>query len=302
MRFAVLLAPALALASPALAQATDPDTIPPAIRAMLDAAIASGNDAEVATIVKYARAADPASGDAVLAIATAWRNTQAKSREVRIEQAGTFDLWTGKVEFGGYLTTGNSDTFGLTGIGDATREGLRWRHKLYVQGDYAEALDVKTREHLLASYSPNYKVSDRHYIYGTGQFESDRFLGYLQRYTTSVGGGIGAIRTATMTLNLELGPAFRNTRFTDGRVESSLASRGLIDFDWKLTPAITLTQDASAYLDSYNSTISSTTAIAAKVLGPISAQLSYAVQYEGQPPVGRKTTDTIGRASLVYAF
>ena len=302
MRRFAFLAPALALASPALAQATDPDTIPPAIRAMLDAAIASGNDAEVSTIVKYARAADPASGDAVLAIAQAWRTTQAKARETRIEQARVFDLWTGRVEFGGYLTTGNSDTFGVTAIGDATREGLRWRHKLYVQGDYAEALAVKTREHLLASYSPNYKVSDRHYIYGTAQFESDRFLGYLRRYTTSVGGGIGAIRNDRMTLNLELGPAFRHTEFTDGRIESSLASRGLIDFDWKLTSGITLTQDASAYLDSYNSTISSTTAVAAKVLGPIAAQISYAVQYESEPPVGRTSTDTIGRASLVYTF
>lgn len=302
MRPIVLLAPALALASPALAQGTDSEAIPPAIRAMLDAAIASGNDAEVTTIVKYARAADPASGDAVSAIVQAWRATQAKARETRIEQARVFDLWTGRVEFGGYVTTGNSETFGVTAIGDATREGLKWRQKLYVQADYTEALGVKTREHLLASWSPSYKMDDRRYIYGAAQFESDRFLGYLRRYTGSVGGGIGAIRNDRMTLNLELGPAFRHTEFTDGRIESSVASRGLVDFDWKLTPGITLSQDASAYLDSFNSTISSTTAVSAKVLGPIAAQLSYAVQYESEPPLGRTSTDTIGRASLVYAF
>lgn len=302
MRCTVFLAPALALATPAFAQGADPTIIPSPIRAMLDAAIAGGNDAEVATVVKFARAADPASGDAVLAIAQAWRETQAKSHQTRIEQASLFDLWSGRTEFGGYLTTGNSETFGITAIGDATREGLRWRQKLYVQADYTESLGIKTREHVLASWSPSYKVDDRRYIYGATQFESDRFLGYLRRYTASVGGGIGAIRAPNMTLNLELGPAFRHTEFTDGRIESSLASRGLIDFDWRLTSGITLSQDASAYLDSFNSTISSTTAIGARVLGPVAAQLSYAVQYESEPPLGRKSTDTIGRASLVYTF
>lgn len=302
VRIAPVFALAAALGSPAFAETPDPELIPPAIRAMLDAAIASGNDAEVATIVKYARAADPASGDAVLAVAEAWRATQAKSRQTRIEQAGIFDLWTGRVEFGGYVTTGNSETFGVTAIGDATREGLRWRQKLYVQADYTESLGIKTREHLLASWSPNYKVDDRRYIYGATQFESDRFLGYVRRYTASVGGGYGAIRNSSMTLNVELGPAFRYTEFTDRRIESSLASRGLVDFDWKLTPGITLSQDASAYLERFNSTISSTTAIAARVLGPVTAQLSYAVQYESEPPVGRRSTDTIGRASVVYAF
>ncbi|RZM03817.1 MAG: DUF481 domain-containing protein, partial [Sphingomonas sp.] len=37
-------------------------------------------------------------------------------------------------------------------------------------------------------------------------------------------------------------------------------------------------------------------------IGPLSAQFSYNFQYESLPPAGRKTTDTISRASLVYAF
>ncbi|RZM24711.1 MAG: DUF481 domain-containing protein, partial [Sphingomonas sp.] len=41
--------------------------IPENIRAMLDAALDAGNESDVSTIVKYARAADPLSGDAVLA-------------------------------------------------------------------------------------------------------------------------------------------------------------------------------------------------------------------------------------------
>jgi putative salt-induced outer membrane protein len=42
--------------------------------------------------------------------------------------------------------------------------------------------------------------------------------------------------------------------------------------------------------------------MAAKLLGPLSAQVSYTVQYESMPPEGRVSTDTISRASLVYTF
>ncbi len=54
-------------------QADAAQMIPESIRAMLDAAIEANNDGDVSTIVRYARTADPVSGDAVLAIAEKWR-------------------------------------------------------------------------------------------------------------------------------------------------------------------------------------------------------------------------------------
>nr|WP_233130907.1 DUF481 domain-containing protein [Sphingomonas jeddahensis] len=286
------------------AQSADAESIeiPPPIRAMLDAAIASGNENEVATIVKYARAADPASGDAVLRVANEWRTVQAKDRETRIVRAGWTSLWTGRAEIGGFVTTGNSETAGVTGILDLTREGLEWRHKIRGQADFQRSLGITTREHYLAAYEPNWKVDSRKYVYGALQYESDRFLGYTDRFSASAGAGYSAVQTSALTLNLELGPAFRHTDFTDATTESSIAARGNVDLDWKLTSGLTLRQDASAYLQRYNSTVSSTTAMAARLLGPLSAQLSYTVQYESMPPIGRVSTDTTSRASLVYTF
>lgn len=282
--------------------AADPVPIPDPIRAMLQAALDAGNDGEVATIVKYARAADPASGDAVLAIADAWRTRRATERNNVIAEAGPLQLWKGRAEVGGYLTTGNSDTKGASGLVDVQREGLQWRHKLRLQADYQESLGITTREHYLAAYEPNYKIDAKRYIYGAAQFESDRFLGYEERYSASAGLGYSAVQTPRVTLDLELGPAYRYTDFTDGSVQSSAAARGNLDFDWKLTGGLTLRQDASAYLQRYNSTVSSSTALAAKLIGPLSAQVSYVVQYESEPPVGRRNTDTTSRASLVYSF
>lgn len=306
----------LALAVPALLANADPVTpgaapapvgqdapdIPPTIRAMLDAAISSGNDGEVTTIVKYARVVDPGSADEVAKLADAWRKERQTRNDFTIREAGFFDLWTGRVEAGGYITTGNTENRGLTGILALQRESVRWRHKITAQADYQESLGVTNREHYLASYEPNFKFSRLGYVYGAAQYESDKFLGYYNRYSASVGAGYSAIKQPNLSLDLELGPAYRSTEFTDDTNESSLAGRGSVNLNWKLTPNVSFAQNASAYVQHYNSTVSSTSSLSAKLFGPLAAKLSYAVQYESEPPEGRRTTDTTGRASLVYSF
>ena len=99
-----------------------------------------------------------------------------------------------------------------------------------------------------------------------------------------------------------MGPAFRRTSFTNDLIEGSLAARGTMAFSWRLLPGLSVTQNAAAYVERFNSTVSGTTALNAKLLGPLSAALSYNVQYESQPPVGSVSTDTTSRASLVYSF
>ncbi len=280
----------------------DPSPIPAPVRAMLDAAFANDNESEVSTIVKYAKVTNPAAAGAITAMADAWRADRQAHKVAVIQRAGLFNLWSGKAELGGYFSTGNTQTKGLTGLLDLTREGLQWRHKFHAQADFQSNRGVTSREHYLVSYEPNYKVDDDRYIYGAGQYESDRFLGYTDRLSFSVGAGYNVIKNDRVTLDLELGPAFRNTYFTNGVTQTSLASRGSLVFNWRLTTAISLKQDASAYLQKFNSTVSGTTALNAKLIGPLSAQLSYQVQYESEPPAGRQDVDTTGRAALVYSF
>ncbi|MBY8829716.1 DUF481 domain-containing protein [Hephaestia sp. CMS5P-6] len=276
--------------------------IPPNIKDMLDAAIASGSDSEVSVVAKYAVKAAPQSAKTINDTVTAWREAQTAAHEAKVEAADFLDLWSGKATLGGWMTTGNSQNIGLTAAVDLDREGLQWRHKLHLQADYQESLHVTTREHYLASYEPNYKVDERSYVYGNLQYESDRFLGYYNRYSASVGAGYTAIKNPKMRLDLELGPAYRYTNFTDTRNENNIATRGSLDFSWKVTPAISITQQADAYFERFNSTVTGTTALNAKLFGPLSAQFSYNVQYESMPPSGNESTDTTSRASLVYTF
>lgn len=294
---------ALLLAIPLLiANASDPDTIPPPIKAMLDAAMASGNEGEVNTVVKYAKVAAPESAAQIAKIADDWRADRRKRNEQRIREAGIFDLVKGRAELGAYITQGNSNNIGLTAMVELRREALEWRHKLRFQGDYQESIGVVTRERFLAAYEPNWKFDTRAYLYGAAQFESDRILGFNGRVSVSTGVGYSALKRPGLKLDLELGPAYRHTWFTDGRIESSPGVRGSMDFDWKPVTGITLRQNASAYLQDANSTVTSKSSVLARLIGPLSAQLSYTLQYESMPPAGRKTTDTVSRAALVVDF
>ncbi len=295
---ALLLALPLLLAN---APAEDP-VIPPTIRAMLDAAMASGSEGDVAVIVKYARGADPASADLVVKAASDWRNDRLAKANRKLREADFFDLVKGRAELGGYVSTGNTENVGLTAAIELRREGLEWRHKLRLQADYQESLSVVTRERYLAAWEPNWKFDDRAYLYGAAQYESDRFSGFYDRLSISTGTGYSAIKSPKVKLDVELGPAYRRTHFIDETTESNLAARGSVDFGWKLSPGISVTQNASAYLQEANSTVSSRSALLARLFGPFSAQFSYTLQYESTPPIGRQTTDTTSRAALVVDF
>jgi putative salt-induced outer membrane protein len=269
---------------------------------MLDAAMEAGNEADVAVIVKYAKTADPASADLVMKIATDWRNDRQQTAQRKLREADFLDLVKGHAELGGYVSTGNTENVGLSAAIALRREGIEWRHKLRFQADYQESLGVTTQDRYLAAYEPNWKFDDRAYVYGAAQYERDRFSGFNSRISLSAGAGYSAIRSPAMKLDVELGPAFRQTDFIDQTSESNVAARGSLDFGWKVSRGISVTQTASAYLEQSNSTVATKSALLTKLIGPLSAQFSYSVQFESMPPIGRKTTDTTSRAALVVDF
>lgn len=314
---AILLAAPLLLANaaaedmpvPPPTQHDQPGQAPPAsversseVKAMLDAAMKAGDEAAVNAIVKYAKAADKERAAQFESAANAWARERREAAERKLREAKFFDLLKGRAELGGYFTTGNTDTLGLTGVLDLRREALRWRHKWRVQADYQESFGTTVRERYLVSYEPNWKVNDRAYVYGAAQFESDRFLGFDERYAVSAGAGYSAVRSDAVKLDLELGPAFRYTEFVNDTVENQLAARGKFDLAWKLGKGVTFTQDGSAFVQDKNSTITGKTALRVRLFGPFSTQMSYALNYESAPPNGRKSTDTTTRASLLVDF
>lgn len=311
----------LPLAAAALACGSVPASaaIPDPVRAMIDAAIATGDAGKVATVVDIAKATNPDAADAIEALRAGFAESQAKLAAERAEreheslrQAGLFELWKGRVELGGIRTTGNTDTLGLTGAISLDRKGIDWQHKLALRADLQRSGDTITREKYFAAYEPRYEFSDNLFAYGLAQFERDRFQGFDARYALSGGVGYTVVDSRNLDLSIKAGPALRISETTDGLSDTRLAGLFGLDFDWRITERLKLTQATNAvtetggaalvFVDSRSTTLNLVTGLEAKVSDRLSTRFSYAVDYDSNPPAGKVNTDSISRFSLVYGF
>lgn len=295
----------IALLVPAAAHAEIPDPV----RAMIEAAIATGDAEKVATVIELAKQTNPDDADAIDAMQRAFDAEQLAlvareetAKEEAIREAGFFDNWTGEGQIGGFRSTGNSNNTGVTAGVELERIGLNWRHKLTALADYQRTNGVTTREQFLAAYEPNYQLNDRLFVYALAQYERDRFQGFSSRISASGGLGYRLIDSDDMQLSVKAGPAYRKTKFVDGGNDSAIAGLAALDFDWRLSDTLKFTQDASAFIQSGNSTYLSTTGLEAKLGSGLSGRVSYSVEHDTNPPAGAVKTDTLSRLTLVYGF
>lgn len=315
MRIVSLAAAAALLAMPLAAHAE----VPEPVRAMIDAAIESGDKDAVATVIGLAKKTNPddaAELDAMLAEFNAEQKAlaaqEAEAKEEEIRSAGLFDNWTGKGELGGFRATGNSSNTGLTAGLALKREGIDWTHKLKGRVDYQRSNGVTTREQFFAAYEPNYTISDQLFAYALAQYERDRFQGFSARYAVSGGLGYQIVDSESLQISAKAGPAYRVTEFIDGRSESRIAALFGVDFDWKITDSLTLTQDTNAVaetggsatviVDSNNTTLNVVTGLNAKISDKLSTRFSYGIDYDSNPPPGAVKTDTLSRVTVIYDF
>lgn len=301
IRFAALAWMAM-LSAPAFAD------LPPPVAAMLDDAIASGSEAEIEAVAKYARKALPgqqAEIDARLNAYKAQRIAAAAKpapAQPQGENKGFFDNWSGKGELGGFLSAGNSDTKGLAAALQLTRESTRWRMRLSANADYQRSNGATSTERFVAAAEPNYKFAEHLFVYGLAQYERDPIQGYDARYVVSGGVGYRPVASDNFKLDLKAGPAWRNTDFIRAADENAVSGLGSANLYWKLSSTLSLNEAASVLAQPDKSTLTALTSVDAKINGSLSARLSYLVRHETNPPIGFKNTDTLSRMTLVYDF
>lgn len=308
-----IIAMAAAYSVPASAE------LPQPVRAMIDAAIATGDEAKVRTVVELAKATNPdnvAEIDTINAAFLARKTEEKQLAEAKrieaVRTAGLFERWKGRLELGGSRSTGNSSNLGLSAGLDVKRDGIEWTHQLRARADYQRTNGITSREKYFAAYEPRWQFDEDVFLYGLGQFDRDTFSGFDARYALSAGLGYNAIRRPDLNLSLKAGPALRRTDFTNGESDTRVAGLLGLDFDWTIVDGLKLTQDtnavaetggaAVAIFDSRNTTLSLITGLEARITGKLSTRFSYQLDYQSDPQPGTVGTDTLSRVSLVYGF
>ena len=276
---------------------------------MIDAAIETGEDETVTTVLDLAARTNPDEAETIAAVradylaAAAARAAAAKAEErVELRQAGFFELLEGEGEIGAFRSTGNTLESGVTAGIKLISEGTDWRHTIKLRGDYQRSDGETVREQLLASYQPHYGLSDDVFVYGLAQYEQQPFQGFPARYAASAGLGYRIADRDDLRFVVEGGPAFRYTRLTGGGSNSAVAAFAGLDFDWQLVNSIALTQEAQAFLESGNTTLTSLSGIELGLAEGIRARASYAIEYDRDPPPGGRSTDTLSRFTLIFGF
>ncbi len=315
MRFAPLIFFALLGCAATAAQAE----LPEGARAMIDAAIASGDERKVATVIGLARSTWPEERSTIDAINDQWKITLAARRaaEAEAEQtalinAGMFDRWSGEGELGAFQSSGNTESVGVAGALRLDREGIDWTHSIRLRADYQRQNGSTSREQFAASYEPRWQFDENIFAYGLAQYERDRIQGFSSRYSVSGGFGYRVIDNPKLKLSLKAGPAYRVTDFTDGTSADRLAGLVGLDFDWQMLDRLKLTQDVEALaetggeatliFDGANTTINLVTGLDFRGSNRLRSRPSYKVEYDSNPPAGSEGTDTLTRATLIYGF
>ncbi|WP_262407929.1 YdiY family protein [Sphingopyxis sp. OPL5] len=291
-------------------RSANPAVVPPdPVSDMLTAAIASGKDADVEAVAKLAKAANPDDAAEIDARVVAYRAERQRLKDeaaaavrAKLAAAKFWENWKGEGQIGGSLSTGNTKSAGLSAGLALARKGIDWTHKLRLQADYQRTNGRTSIERYLGEVEPQYRLSDRGFVYGLGRWEKDRILGYDSRWNLSGGLGYKLIDSKSVALSLKGGPAWRRTDFVRGDIDNELTALAGLDFGWQLSPTLRLTQVASTVVGEANSSTSSLTSLNAKLSGKLSARIAYSAQIDSSPPPGVESVDTQTRFTLVYGF
>ena len=286
---------------------------------MIETAIATGDAAKVAAVIAVARSSFPEDAAEIDELEAGWKLAKAErdaaaeeARVAKIENAGLLELWSGEGELGGFQSSGNTDSVGVAASLKLKREGIDWSHRLRARVDYQRQNGVTSREQYLFAYEPRWQFDDRMFVYGLAQYESDKIQGFSGRYAVSGGVGYKVVDRDGLSLSVKAGPAYRVTEYTDGRTENRIAALAGLDFDWRIFERLTFSQDANALaesggeaqliVDGSNTSLTFVSGLDFLISNRLRSRLSYQLDYDSNPPVGKVSTDTLTRATLIYGF
>lgn len=285
---------------PAVAQAAP---IPKPVADMIRDAVANEEPSAVNTLVRSAKKANPASAAEIDALVSRLRARADVTRRMKLRRQRFVQGWKNRIEFGATNTTGKVASTGITGGVSLVRDGLRWKNAFTSSVDYMRYNGVETRNRYFVGHQANYKFNDRLYALGLASWEGNRAQGFRSRAVASAGFGYSVINAPKMSLSVEASPALRETDYGSGGGRGSqFAVRVASNYQWIVTPRITLTEEGAFFREGRDQTLTSESALTMKLIDSLSARVSYRLQREAKSVPLARSTDTTSRISLVYAF
>lgn len=218
--------------------------------------------------------------------------------------------FTAEIEAGFQLNTGNTESSSFNGRTKLVYDTVQTKQEATFKAYFAADDEKTTSEKYDIQLQSNYKLNSDWggYVFGRGDFTSDRFGSYTQISTLSSGYGFDAISNLNTSLSLEVGPGYRynmpiETEFEpDPEANADIIIRTAIKFEQKLQEYTTLNADLTAEAGEDNSTLTLDMNYKNTLFHDWAFKIGINIKYTDIVPEGTKQTDTITTFNLLYTF
>jgi putative salt-induced outer membrane protein len=211
--------------------------------------------------------------------------------------------WSGKGQFGGVLSRGNSDTETINATIDVANEIDRWKHKAGFSMLRTVNEDVTSADRWELRGQSEYALTERSFVFGSLRYEDDRFTDYDYQATAAAGYGYHLIATETTKLDGLIGVGFRRTELRlTGETEEEAILRGGMDFEHKLTATTQVYNKFLVESGSDNTFLQNQLGMEVKINDSFALGVDYAVRHNTDVLPGTDETDQVLSVNLVYGF
>jgi putative salt-induced outer membrane protein len=300
--------PDLAIVDPALAAAASAAEaeklrarLPPGAADMIDTAVRARESDRLDAVVAVAKETWPKSADDISAYAKLAKREEKEIRYSKVAQAGFFSYWTGHLSVGGATATGNSNSNNYVISASLQKDGPRWLHRANFDLNYSLSGDDDPTKRASGAWQSNYKLDEKRFIYGRFGYLKNFSAGIRNRFIESVGVGTRFAETPRLTWDMALGPAARQTQYYDGSQRDGFALRFANRGVYKLTKAVTLSNENSVYVAS-DATLDNTTKLTTNLTDRLTTTIAFNVQWEKEPAPTYAETSTLSSITIGYDF
>jgi putative salt-induced outer membrane protein YdiY len=265
------------------------------------------SDGKLAVATKESGSVAVAKAD-VTSLRNADEEKKAEAASERLQHPSLADLWTGSLDTGLGLVTGNSQSsnfsFGLNAVRATKRDKITYYTTAAFARSSLNGVTATTAQAVAGGVRYDLNVSDKSFVFGTLDLFNDRFQALDLRMVLGAGGGYHAIKNNRTTLDLLVGGDFDQEFFTTFNRSSAEVLLGeSITRKFLASSAFNETlffYPNLSYTGNYRSTFS--LGLVTRLTKVLSWQTSFNDYYLSNPVPGRKTNDLLLSTGLRLTF
>ncbi|SNR87679.1 Putative salt-induced outer membrane protein YdiY [Methylobacillus rhizosphaerae] len=243
-------------------------------------------------------------------------NSEAQTKEIPLsdlmyinatpELSGVGVNWSGRINLGGSITQGNTDTTTLRLDGESIARTLNHRLTVAAVVNRATSDGYNTQFNNRSSIKLDRFISKKWYVYANNTLENDKFRDIKLRTMTGVGSGYQVYERPDLNLFIEGGLNYVTVNYYDAENESYPGARWAVKYDQRILGGNTQffhEHEVLLGLDSASNALAFTkTGLRFPIIENFNASIQYNLDWAGQPAEGRKSVDSALIFGLGYSW